>query len=154
MGASALEDQAAIRRLVTLYNMLCDDGRFAEWAELFTEDATFTAMGATTTGREALEAFMETSMPPEVRGRHATVGGSEIVVDGDTARAWTDFFFIGRAAEARFFGDPAQFAVTTVGRYHDTLRRDGGVWRFADRTIVFLGDEHDDPPPGLVRRLA
>jgi uncharacterized protein (TIGR02246 family) len=148
MSDRVLEDQAAIRRLITLYNMLCDDGRFDEWAELFTKDATFTVMGGTHTGRAELKAFMEASQPPEARGKHATVGGSEIVVEGDAARAWTDYIFVGKV------GDKGRLGVTSAGRYHDHLRREDGVWRIASRTIVFLGEDHDDPPPGLVRPLA
>jgi hypothetical protein len=36
--------------------------------------------------------------------------------------------------------------VTSAGRYHDTLVRNGGTWRFASREIVFMGDEPGNQP--------
>jgi hypothetical protein len=34
-----------------------------------------------------------------------------------------------------------QKVITSAGRYHDRLVRNRDRWRFADRRIVFLGDE-------------
>jgi uncharacterized protein (TIGR02246 family) len=146
MSAQVLEDHEAVRRLIGLYCQLCDDGRFAEWAELFTEDATFTVMGQTHTGREQLEAFMAAAMSPEARGKHGTFE-PVLELSGDEGRAWTDYLFVGRV------GDKGRLGVTSAGRYHDHLRREDGIWRFAAREIVFLGEDTDDLPSGLVRRL-
>lgn len=138
----ALADLEAIRRLLALYCQLCDDGRFEEWAELFTAEATFTVMGTTHTGRAGLQQFMAEAQPAEARGKHVAVNPL-IEVDGNRARAWTDYVFVGRVGE----GD--RLGVTSSGRYHDDLvRDDDGRWRIAARRIVFLGEPHDDPPPG------
>jgi len=146
MSDGQIESHEAIRRLIALYCQLCDDGRFEEWAELFTEDATFTVMGGTHTGRPALREFMLAAQPPEARGKHATFE-PVIEVSGDQARAWTDYLFVGRV------GDGGRLGVTSVGRYHDHLRREHGTWRIAAREIVFMGEPTDDLPGGLFRTL-
>ena len=129
-----------IRRTLARYCMLCDDGRFDEFARLFTEDATFHVMGQTHVGRDAIKAFMEAGQPPELRGKHVAVNS---LIEGDgwsgTAEAWTDYIFVSQ-----------QGAISSQGRYHDQLVREGDkVWRFARREIVFRGDspEISDPPP-------
>ena len=129
-----------IRRTIARYSMLCDDGRFDEWVDLFTPDATFHVMGATQEGRDAIKAFVSAGQTAELRGRHVT---SNVLIDVDswngTARAWVDLVFVDQ--EGR---------ITTVGRYHDVLERGGDkVWRFTMREIVFRGAEPQltQPPP-------
>lgn len=130
--AATAED--GIRLTLARYCQLCDDGRFDEWSDLFTEQARFHALDVTHTGRGDVQAFIEAGQPPEQRGRHL-LGEPVIEADapgtGSTARAWTDFIFVDRHRE-----------ITSVGRYHDELERgDDGRWRFALREIVFLGGE-------------
>ena len=126
-----------IRDVIARYCQLCDDGRFDEWAELFTPDTRFHVMGRTSEGRAAAQAFIEAGQTPERRGKHLAVN---TVIELDqpdvvgtaprSARAWTDYIFVSRDK-----------AITSVGRYHDVLvRDDDGRWRFAVREIVFLGD--------------
>jgi 3-phenylpropionate/cinnamic acid dioxygenase small subunit len=129
-----------IRRTLARYCMLCDDGRFDEFALLFCEDATFHVMGTTYTGRDAIKGFMEKGQPPELRGKHVAVNS---LIEGDgwggTASAWTDYIFVAQDG-----------SISSQGRYHDRLVREGDkVWRFASREIVFRGGspEISDPPP-------
>ena len=126
-------DEDGIRRTLAQYAQFCDDGRFDDFADLFAKDATFRVLDQAHEGRQSIKAFMEKAMPPEKRGRHACFN-SVIEVDGDTARAFTDYVFVGRA-------DGGGFAITSVGRYHDNLVREGDRWRFAERRIVFLGGD-------------
>lgn len=137
-----------IRRTLALYCQFCDDGRFDEWGQLYTDDAEFRVMGRTYTGRPALQAFIEAGQPPERRGKHVCANSLiDLDADGRTARAVTDFVFVARAApEPSPEGAPRAaggFAITSVGRYHDRLVLDAGSgrWRFARREIVFMGDE-------------
>lgn len=126
----------AIRATLARYSFFCDDGRFDEWAGLFTEDVRFHVMGTTHRGRQAATAFISAAQGPEARGRHALTG-SLILVDGATARAWSDYVFFG----------PDQ-AVQSVGRYHDELvLEDDGVWRFSLREIVFQRESPQLTPP-------
>jgi 3-phenylpropionate/cinnamic acid dioxygenase small subunit len=122
-------DEEGIRRTIAEYAHLCDDGRFDEWAALYTEDCRFHVMGKTYEGRAATKSFIEKGQPPDRRGKHICFN-SVIDLEGDRARAVTDYIFIDR-----------QKAVTSAGRYHDVLVRDPDRWRFAERRIVFLGDE-------------
>jgi hypothetical protein len=46
-------------------------------------------------------------------------------------------------------GEKGRLGVTSTGRYHDHVRRHDGVWRFAAREIVFLGEQSDDLASGL-----
>jgi uncharacterized protein (TIGR02246 family) len=142
MTERTIEDHEAVRRLVALYCQLCDDGRFDEWTDLFTEDATFTVMGQTHTGRAALKAFMERSQPPEARGKHCTFEPL-IELAGDEGKVWTDYIFVGTV------GEKGRLGVTSAGRYHDVVRKEQGTWRIAARTIVFLGEASDDLASGL-----
>jgi 3-phenylpropionate/cinnamic acid dioxygenase small subunit len=134
MADAASTDIERIRRTLASYCQLCDDGRFDEWAELYTPDATFEALGRTYTGREQIKGFIETYQAPELRGKHIT-GNALIDVDsiGAVATASTDYVFVGPTAEG--------LAVISAGRYHDTLVRDGDRWLFRRRKIVFVGDE-------------
>jgi 3-phenylpropionate/cinnamic acid dioxygenase small subunit len=146
--ASATE---AIRRTLALYCQLGDDGRFDEWIDLFTGDARFHVMGRTTTGRDAIVAFMARAQSDDKRGRHViSEPVIDVAADGRTARAATDYVFVDRGR-----------TITSVGRYHDELVLGvDGRWRFALREIVFLGDAPElsvpaaptvsraQPPPG------
>lgn len=126
-----MTDHDEIRQLLVAYCQLCDDGRFEEWAELYTEDATFTVMGTTHIGRSNLKGFIAGAQPPEARGKHF-LSEPKIAVDGDIADCVTDYIFLaGRGTDIK---------VTSAGRYIDELLRDSGRWRFAAREIVFLGD--------------
>jgi len=124
-----MSDLDEIRRTLAQYAHFCDDGRFDEWAELYTFDCRFQVMGQTYEGRDAAKGFIEKGQPPELRGKHICFN-SVIDVDGDTARAVTDYIFINQNK-----------AITSAGRYHDILRREPDRWRFAERRIVFLGDQ-------------
>lgn len=148
MGEAEVEGpRDAIRRTLALYCQLCDDGRFDEWGELYTDDAEFRVMGRTYRGRPAVQAFIEAGQPPERRGKHVCANSViDLDPDGRSARAVTDFVFVARAARQSSpegAAPPASgFAITSVGRYHDRLVLDAGsgTWRFARREIVFMGD--------------
>lgn len=131
---AAVSDHDQIRSTLARYCQHCDDGRFDAFADLFTDDATFTVMGTTQTGRQQIATWMAEVQPPEARGKHV-ISEPFIELDGDSARAATDYLFVGRTHDG--------LAVTSTGRYLDELRRGPGGWQIAAREIVFLGD---DPP--------
>ncbi len=137
----ATSPEEGIRRTVMQHAQLCDDGRFAEWADLYALDVRFHVLGSTQTGRDTVRAWMEKAQPPPARGRHAVFAPIiDLAADGRTARSWTDYLFFDKAGK-----------VTSVGRYHDELvLDDDGRWRFSLREIVFQGatPELTQPPPG------
>jgi 3-phenylpropionate/cinnamic acid dioxygenase small subunit len=133
--------EEGVRRTLAQYFQLCDDGRFAEWSDLFTVDARFHVLGRTCTGRDEIRAFIEVGQSEEKRGRHVgLVPVIDVEPDGRRARAWTDYLFVDR-----------ERAITSVGRYHDELELgDDGRWRISLREIVMLGGSPElaQPPPG------
>jgi uncharacterized protein (TIGR02246 family) len=129
------EDHEGIRRTLGEYGRLCDDGRFDEWAELFTDDARLGFPGQDAEGRDAIKALMEKVQPAEARGKHITAN-SLIEVDGGTATVTTDYLFVRTTS--------AGPAIVAAGRYHDRLVRRGARWLFEERRITLL----DTPGPG------
>jgi uncharacterized protein (TIGR02246 family) len=124
-------DEAAIRRLLAEYCHHYDDSRPEEFAALFTEDAEFTVMGKTRKGRAEIRDRIGTRAPDQPPGQHVTY--NEVIdIDGDTARAWTDFLYLKTL--------DGEVTISNAGRYHDRLVREPDRWRIARRTIVFLGE--------------
>jgi 3-phenylpropionate/cinnamic acid dioxygenase small subunit len=125
-----MSDEDAIRRTIAQYCHLCDDGRFDEWADLYTDDATFSVMGRTYAGRADVKAFIEKGQSPDKRGKHICFNTViDVDADAESASAVTDYIFLDRNR-----------AITSAGRYHDRLVRQSDRWRFAERRIVFLGE--------------
>lgn len=134
-----MTDEEDIRRVLARYSQWCDDGRFDDFARLFTEDAEFRVMGQCHTGRTAITEFMAAAQPPERRGRHV-ITNPVIRVDAaeGTATGVTDYVFLSAPAPDT---PGAGFTITNVGRYHDRfVKEHDGQWRFVAREIVFFGD--------------
>ncbi len=127
------EDEAAIRNLIAAYCHCYDDGRADDFADLFTDDATFTVKGHVREGRAQIHEHIGIRKPGVPPGQHVTYNCViEIDESGDTARGWTDFAYLKKTDDG--------FAINTAGRYHDRLTRQPDRWRFQTRVIVFLGD--------------
>ena len=124
------EDESQISWTLGAYSQRCDDGRFDEWADLFTEDARLVFPGQVAEGRDAIRALMETVQSAGARGKHITAN-SLVAIDGDTATATTDYLFVRP--------DAGRLAIIAAGRYQGTLVRQGLGWRFRERTITILG---------------
>jgi hypothetical protein len=133
--------EEGIRRTLAQYAQLCDEGRFDEFAGLFTLDSRVRVMGETHEGRPVIQQWIEQAQPPELRGKHAILSSViDLADDARSARAWTDYLFVDQKQR-----------VTSAGRYHDELAvGDDGRWRFTLREIVFLGADPDvaQPVPG------
>ena len=132
-----MNEHEAIRRLIALYGQLLDSKRFAEWGELFTEDAVFQFWGRAIRGREEIVR--------EIGGMQAPAPGKHVVLqpvidldDAEHARAWTDL--------SAFATTKRGIEIATIGRYHDRLVKRDGRWRIAARALVMGGEE---PPPGF-----
>jgi len=123
-------DEDMIGRTLSEYSRRCDDGRFEELADLFTEDARLFVLDQVAEGREAIRRYLETVQADGRRGLHVTTN-SLIDVDGDKATAATDYLFVRPASEG--------VAIIAAGRYLDELVRHGAGWRFRARTITLLG---------------
>lgn len=130
------ENEDQIRRTLSEYSQRCDDGRFDDWADLFTEDARFILSGQVTEGRQAIRDLMTALQPPEGRGQHIT-SNTLIEDDGDCATAITDYLFVRPGATGP--------AIVAAGRYYDRLVHDGQQWRFREREITMLGVPQEAP---------
>jgi uncharacterized protein (TIGR02246 family) len=133
-GSTVGDDEAEIGRTLAEYSQLCDDGRFDEWASLFTEDASFVVAGKVTEGRSAIRSYMAELQPAEARGKHI-ISNSLVELDGARAAVTTDYLFVRRGTDG--------LGILAAGRYYDRLVRHDRRWRFHRRTITMLGD----PPP-------
>lgn len=134
-GEVVTEDDQHIRRTLAQYSQWCDDGRFDEWEQLFTDDARLVFADQTTVGRPAIREYMERVQAPAARGKHL-IANSLVDVDGDTASAVTDYLFIRASKDG--------LAMVASGRYYDELVREGSQWRFRRRLITLLAP----PDPG------
>ena len=124
-----VDDERAIRRLMARYCHLVDDGAFDELGALWSEDAELALRDETATGPTAIVAMIGALQTPERRGIH--VGANAIIdVEGDAARAVSDFVFMRRE-------DTPDPIVKFVGRYTDRFVRTRDGWRFRRREINF-----------------
>ncbi len=128
-GGPVNDDEDQIRRTLAQYGQLCDDGRFDEWGELFTEDAQLEVMGQVTTGRPGIVTYMRSVQPAESRGIHM-ISGTLVQVDGPSASASTNYVFVRPTVDG--------MAIIAAGRYYDQLVRDDRRWRFTERKITIL----------------
>jgi uncharacterized protein (TIGR02246 family) len=124
-------EQEEVRRTLALYAH-CHDSRDAEgYANLFALDGSFVSARAQHRGRPAVKDFIAElyRTQPENRRTKHLCGNSVIDVDGQTARAVTDFVAYERLGEGAW-------QVHTIGQYEDRLVLEDGVWRFAERRVV------------------
>lgn len=133
--AGAVEsDLDQIHRIRAAYCQACDDGRFDDLAVLFAHESTFTVMGGTYDGPDAIVAFIAAGQTPELRGKHICANPLvDIDAAGATATGTIDYIFVGRTSEG--------LQITSAGRYYDTFVHDGDRWLISSRRIVFLGEE-------------
>jgi ketosteroid isomerase-like protein len=131
-----LDRQAIEQLLAGDYPHALDTRDFDAYAALFTEDGELTLQGNTAKGRAAIKQFVS-ALPAEPRVIHPITNLS-YTIDGDTATGgayWQDIGLVN--------GSPG---VLVAGRYEDTLRKVGGEWRIAKRSIVI-----EFAPPGTAQ---
>lgn len=118
-------DVEEIRRTIVRYGQCIDDRDLDGWVALYASDGIHEINGGVHRGSDALRAFMSAAFTRIGDLRHVILG-SDIVVDGDQARAKSDWMTFRRTED----GTPV---VASVGRFDDILRREEGEWRFAHR---------------------
>ncbi len=125
--ALPLDDQLAIHDLYARYCHALDDGDGDGVAACFTADGTLDAkLGDPVVGTEALTAFVAgvVQFVPGIRHQATNV---MVTGEGDAAT--------GRAYLYAYRAGANGHEVIITGRYRDTLRKDGGTWRFVLRTM-------------------
>ena len=123
-----LEALEAIRELDARYCRALDDGDWDTLVGLFTDDGEFVGL-STARGRDGLRAFFSGLAAAGLTAFWHHVTNLEITLDGlDDARARS---FLWQPCVQD--GEPH----IAAGRYLDTLRRDGGTWRYVRKQVAF-----------------
>lgn len=133
----ALEDQAAIVRVLHVLGQTIDYGDHERWIDCFTEDADFEMVEVSETGRvskvrhegrAALAAFIPGHTHAPAYFHKHLVSDPVVELDGDTARCDSYMTRVDKGPDGPF--------LWSMGRYLDTFRRcSDGLWRVSSRVI-------------------
>lgn len=139
-GTTAADDATAIANELFRYAELIDAGRFTEVGDLlehctlrYGTDGAPGPSGAAAIA-ESYRSTVITYADGTPRTRHIT-SNPIIEVDGDVARVRSVYTVLQQAPDS-----PLEAVIS--GRYHDTLRRIDGRWRFVERSFLvdLVGD--------------
>ena len=114
-----LEDLRRILALLADYGRTLDGGLWEEHLGLYADECRLDVFGREHVGKEEIRRFMQKAP----RGKHLT-GVPRIVLEGASARAFSDFLFFG-----------ANLQLASAGGYADELARVNGEWLFVVRKI-------------------
>jgi len=118
-----------VRATIAAYTQALDDGRTDDVVATFCPDGVCDIPGmGTHEGHDALRAAYA-GWAPRRPQRHLVLNTLVTEWGNDEAEAISDVVFIllGKSG----------WAIQLVGRYHDTLHRDGRTWRFHRRVATF-----------------
>jgi ketosteroid isomerase-like protein len=119
-----------VRAALAEYTHALDDGRTDDIVATFCPDGVVDIPGmGTHAGHDALrEAY--SGWKPRQPQRHVVVNTHVTDWNGDEASAVSDVIFLLQGKTG--------WSIQLVGRYHDTLHRDGSTWRFHHRRAEFV----------------
>ena len=118
-----------VRATIAAYTQALDDGRTDDVVATFCPDGLIDLPGmGTHEGHDALRTAYA-GWAPRRPQRHLVLNTHVTGWSDDEAEAVSDVVFIllGKGG----------WSIQLVGRYRDTLHRDGGTWRFHRRVAVF-----------------
>ena len=119
-----------VRATIAAYTQALDDGRTDDVVATFCPDGVCDIPGmGTYKGHDALRAAYAAWAPRRPQ-RHLVLNTHVTGWSSDEAEAISDVIFILKGE--------SRWAIQLVGRYHDTLHRDGGTWRFHHRVATFV----------------
>ena len=126
--ATYAEVSEAVRGAIAAYAHALDDGRVDALVEMFCADGGIDMPGiGTQEGLDALRAVYA-NLTPRRPQRH--------IVTNTEVTEWNDHEVTARSDLVFLLKGDAGWSVQMVGRYHDTLHRDGGSWRFHRRVLT------------------
>jgi hypothetical protein len=124
-----------VRAALATYTQALDDCRTDDVVATFCPDGAIAIPGlGTHTGHDALRAAYAQWAPRRPQ-RHLVLNTVVRTWSDDEATAVSDVVFILLGGSG--------WKIELVGRYDDTLRRDGETWRFHRRAATFVSE----PPP-------
>lgn len=127
--ALATDDILAIQKLIADYNHAVDRGDGDAFADFFVEGGSLDSGFNVIKGRDELRDFAAI-VPSMAPGARHLVSNVSIDGDGDDATAR---LYLQMWATA---GGAAETKLVISGRYEDTLKREGGTWRFVTRKMI------------------
>lgn len=122
--------RAGVQAAIAAYAQALDAGRVDDLVDLFTPDGISEIAGVGTyEGCDELRAGYAGFVPtrPQLH-----------LVSNTVLTSWTEGEATAISDLAFFQRGSSGWAVRIVGRYHDTLRRYDGAWRFQRRITTFL----------------
>ncbi|HET6950818.1 MAG TPA: nuclear transport factor 2 family protein [Acidimicrobiales bacterium] len=131
MGADTTFADVAegVRAAIAAYTQALDDGRTDDVVATFCPDGVCDIPGmGTHEGHDALRAAYA-GWAPRRPQRHLVLNTLVTGWSSDEAEAISDVVFLLKGGSG--------WAIQLVGRYRDTLHRDGGTWRFHRRVATF-----------------
>jgi len=122
--------EAGVRAAIAAYAQALDDGRTDDIVATFCPDGSCDIPGlGAHEGHDALRGAYA-AVTPRAPQRHVVVNLLVTDWDDHQAAATSDLIFLVKGE--------AGWSIALVGRYHDTLHRDGDTWRFHRRTAEFV----------------
>jgi hypothetical protein len=118
-GMARIEDELAVRSVLSEYCLRLEINEFAEWLDLFTDDCTYEIFRRTLHGRNEV-ADMLSQAPSGVH-----LGGpARVELDGDMATTVQNYLFVdGKTRESN------------MGWYYRTLVRTEGGWKIKHMSL-------------------
>jgi hypothetical protein len=130
--ASHAEVVEGVRAAIAAYTQALDDGRTDDVVATFCADGRCDMPGlGAHEGHDALRAAYARVKPRRPQ-RHLVLNTLVTDWDDHEATAVSDVVFLLKGESG--------WAIQLVGRYRDTLRREGGAWRFRNRVAEFIGN--------------
>jgi hypothetical protein len=124
------EDVQAIQSLLVHYGRELDKRDYKAYGALFAQDGSWKGGMGTGTGPDAIAkmvaAGFDRMSPSLYEKSYHSMTSFDVVVDGDTATAWSRWTWIVVGAD----GKPQP---ERAGHYEDTLVRERGEWKFKSR---------------------
>ena len=143
MSSTSIEKAAY--ELMASYADCIDDGRFEDWLELFTEDASYKVVARDNHDRGLPATMVLCTNKNMIRDRIAALLGAtkynfhydRHVVGQLRVRPRSDDEWELRASYAVFqTSDEGRSSLFSVGRYDDRIRRQGDRLLFCEKTVV------------------
>jgi SnoaL-like domain len=127
--ATFAEVAEGVRATIAAYTQALDDGRTDDVVATFCPDGLIDLPGmGTREGHDALRTAYA-GWAPRRPQRHLVLNTHVTAWSDDDAEAVSDVVFILMGTDG--------WSIQLVGRYQDTLHRDGATWRFHRRVATF-----------------
>jgi len=125
-----LVDEAALRRTAELYAQGADRRDKLIWASVIAADCVIEAPGIRLSGREQILAALDMMAKLYIATQHR-VHNQTVSIEGERASGETYSI-----ADHLSIVDGRKMLLTWAIRYQDRWRREEGVWRFTNRTLI------------------